>query len=279
MKEKRIKKILNSQTNEIAQLAKAVGHDFNKKAIHDLRVTVKSLRSFLRFLSSHDETAGHKISGKLKRIYHIAGGIRDAQLELGTITERKLLLPVYSTGLNELISTRKKEWERHFSKKTIGSFNKGLLNHKFDVFTVSDLHSFFSNKMTAIEALSNIRLPSDDQVHKIRKLVKDILYNATIAHEKWPGASDQVRSLPEKELNAIADMIGDYNNRRNMLNHLTGSSSETMEMEEKKTIKMYCNEEIKSLRAAKKTILGTVQLLIKKLNGERDRTADPLSRD
>jgi CHAD domain-containing protein len=260
MKQKKIKGVVKGKVKDIAQLAKKVGADFDKKTIHDFRVAVKTLRSFLRLLRMQYETDSPKIPEKFKRLYHITGAIRDAQLELEKILEHNLPFPAYLNNLHQLIQNREREWKEHYSKKMIRTLDEKLTRLKYEPLPPAALVSFFNNRLAAIDELSKIQFPSDTEVHKVRKLVKDILYNIKIAKE-WKAAREQIQNLPEKKLNDIADAIGDYNDERIMAEHLSSFASNITEIEEKNSIQVFCEEEAKRLTARKKSIIITVKEL------------------
>jgi len=68
--------------------------------------------------------------------------------------------------------------------------------------------------------------------------------------------------LTVKKSEEISDMIGDYNNRRNLLDHLKTFSSKAMEEDEQKAIKSFCDKEIRSLNVAKGRILTKVRAFV-----------------
>src|ERR1700744_2501723 len=127
MKKGKVNATIRKQVKQIKRYCRDIAEDFDKDAVHDMRVAVKTLRSFLRLLHMNIHKPQLKISKKLKRLYHIAGAIRDAQLELETIKKEQPELLHYISHLHDLIDRQKKEWKKHYSKKTINTFGHKLL--------------------------------------------------------------------------------------------------------------------------------------------------------
>ena len=174
MKEKKLKKIIKEKTREVAEFGKLLNNDFDKEFIHKFRVEVKSLRSFLRLLRMHTQESKLKLPGKFKRIYHIAGAIRDAQLEIDCIAEKKWPLPASTQKLQHIIRNQKKEWKKRYDKKIFRNLESRLLACDLNDLSPEQLQDFFRDRMKTIEAIISTGSPAEDQVHMIRKLAKDI---------------------------------------------------------------------------------------------------------
>jgi CHAD domain-containing protein len=78
----KIKRIINKHYRAIKKYIKKIEEGFNAASIHQFRVGYKKLRAFLRMLSQKDKAKGKiKMAEKLKKVYTIAGNIRDLQLQ------------------------------------------------------------------------------------------------------------------------------------------------------------------------------------------------------
>ena len=262
MKQDKIKKTLGEKLRELTNLGKNAGVDFDEELIHDFRVVVKSLRSFLRLLSMAGDNSQIKIHGKFKQLYHISGSIREAQLELGKLTNKQSAIPAYTDSLHQKIDREKIEWNTHYAKKIFDELRDQLIRQEYNSLSPVVLVSFIDTKMTAIHELCNLKTLTDDQVHTIRKLAKDIIYITKLAREQWSAGFAQIDALQMKPLEQIADIIGGYNDDRIILDHLRSFQSEKMANEEKSTLENLYSEESMRLKKTKKKTLAFVRKYI-----------------
>jgi CHAD domain-containing protein len=260
MKQQKIKKILSEKLDELSGLCKKISPDFDKESIHNFRVAVKTFRSFLRLLRMNGNNDKHLIlSKKIKRLYHIAGAIRDAQNELEKLTVKQLALPVYLYNLHQIINRQQNEWRKNYTKKLFHKFKSKVTGLVYQPLPKEALINFINMKMTAIHTLSYIMSPTDNQVHGIRKLVKDILYVSKLTEKNQKQACIRLIDTPIEKLEQIADAIGEYNDDRIMLDHISTFDSKTMTSNEKNMIKIFCDKQTIDLKKAKKKVLTMVK--------------------
>ncbi len=258
MKPEKIRKIIGGKVKKIKTLSRNINDKFEKDAIHEFRVAVKSLRSFLCLLRMASEDRAPKIPGKFKRLYHIAGAIRDAQLELETITASNTTLPVYTDKLKNDIKRQKAEWERQYSEKVFRKMKKRLAGYEYETLSPDALAAFHYMKVAGVKKLSNTKPVTNTHVHNIRKHVKDIIYTTKLARKEWKPAIKHAEPMPVDELDRIAAMIGEYNDERIQLEHLSSFSSPRLEPEEKRSLEDLCKDDAAKLRTGKKKILMVV---------------------
>ena len=261
MKPDKIKEIIGSKIKELKKLGSKLNKDLDKDAIHEFRIAVKSIRSFLRMLRMAYNEPGPKLPGKFKRLYHIAGAIRDAQLELENLTANNISLPVYSGKLNNDIKRQKKEWDRHYSEKIFRKIKKRLAGYEYDTLSPDALAAFYNMKVNGMKTLSNARPCTSAQIHNIRKQAKDIIYTTKLAQKDWKPAYKQIKHIPLAQLEDIATVIGDYNDDRIQLEHLASFSSPETEPTEINTIKKITKKDAAKLKKGKKEILEMVKKL------------------
>ena len=263
MKPDKIRKIIGEKIKEVKKLGKKVDNNFEKDTLHEFRVAVKSLRSFLRLLRMDKEQVP-KMPGKFKRLYHITGAIRDAQLELDHIAAGKTSLPVYTDKLRNDISRQKAEWGKHYSDKVFRKMKKRLAGYEYDTLSPDALAAFHNMKVAGVKKLGKSGTATNAEVHSIRKQVKDILYTTKLAQKKWKPALAQMPPVPVDELDQIATMIGGYNDERIQLEHLSSFHSPDTELAELLAInKIVKKEEIK-LTNGKKHLLNVVNKFARK---------------
>jgi len=254
-----IHELLKNKIKKIARLSDAILPDFDHDGIHKLRVEVKKLRAFLRLIDTDKSEPEIKIPKKFKRLYHIVGAIRDAQLEQKKIDGWKVNLPLYTGNLNLNISRQKEEWKKHYSKKVIARLKEKIDNHTITNLKPEVLKIFFDERIENIEAFSRKRSHSNNQIHAVRKQVKDMLYVAKFAEKKWIKGYEKIAGFSVAELDKLSAVIGDYNDGRIMLEHLTSFSSTAMTDDEKNAITNTCDEEMDRLLVEKKKVLAKVK--------------------
>jgi len=258
MQQKKLKAIIKKKVGIITHLCRDVDTAFDKDTVHDFRTSVKSLRSFLRLQQMH--TGKHlKIPKKFKRLYHIAGVIREAQLEIEHFEGKKPDLPHYVEHLYLIIARQKKEWRNLYSKKVLRRFNKKISGYKYKSIHPGMLEKFFDDRVTVVNFITHKVSPTDEQVHTARKKIKDILYTSKIAEKKWNATHKEVELISVKKLDQLADMIGDYNDERITLEHLRAFSTRRLSKNEKSTLSALKTKETKKLSARKKSIMAVAK--------------------
>ncbi|MFI4962878.1 MAG: CHAD domain-containing protein [Legionellales bacterium] len=262
MNQEKIKAIIKKKVNDITGLCRDINNSFDKDTIHNFRVSVKSLRSFLRLQRMYIHKPGLKMPKKFKRLYHIAGTIRETQLEIEHFEGRKPELPHYLNKLHQILALEKKEWGKFYSGKVLRRLDNKLAGFKYKKLHPDILERFFNDRMDAINTITNEKPPTDAQVHDARKKIKDMLYTSKLTGKKWKAAHKQIEDIPVKQLDNLANMMGDYNDERITLEHLNACSLRGMEKNEKNTMEHLRSKESKTLSVKKKNIIATAKKII-----------------
>ena len=196
MNQDQIKHITNDHYRKLKKRIKTVTENFDVEAIHQFRVAYKKLRAFLRMISQQQETAGEiKISKKLKKGYDISGSVRDLQLQQQRIleaTKQELKKPqAYISLLQKEIKKLKPELSEIFLEKPVTASKKKTDASIPDEFKLNSFRNFVQKKWEAIYAIIASRHFSDDNIHAIRKSLKDLFYNLKI----YEGVEHELLSL------------------------------------------------------------------------------------
>jgi CHAD domain-containing protein len=261
MEREQIRLVIKKKVDQLSAASKIIDKEFDKEAIHTFRVTIKSLRSFLRLLNTGGQKKLLKIPEKIKRLYHIAGAVREAQLEMEMIAEKQAALPHYCNKLHLVLERQKKEWGRHYSKKSVQKSEDSLTDYPYQALDEKTFGLFFKLRMESIDELGKKKPPTDNEIHSIRKLAKDILYTVKLAKKKCSGVKDLISEIPVKQLDSLAAEIGDYNDKRITLEHLSSFSSRNITKEEVANIKALCDRYANELKARKRRIVMGVRKL------------------
>ena len=196
---------------------------------------------------------------KLKQLYQIAGAIRDIQLELKLLESNQADIPHYIARLHEMLQLQKREWAKNYSKRALQKLDRKLSCFKYKKISPYILGRFFRWQMAAVHNISQEVYPTDTQIHNVRKRIKDILYNTKTAKKKWKAAYSETRNVPIKGLTKLAELIGDYNDDRFVLEHLGATPVNEMEKHEKETMERLKNSQSVKLNKKKKNILAATK--------------------
>ena len=258
MKRDKLKKLIKTLAEEVKAAAKKVGPDFEKERIHDFRVAVKSLRALIRLEGSLNNQTGYQLNSDLKEIYHISGSIRDAQLELEKIKHMDLHIPGYPKHLEGIISDHREKWERCFSKKILLNTESAIRSIEPAILTKAVVGHFLSAKLAAIARMSQSENLTDDELHSIRKQLKDIYYIQKIVPAILPPASDDWEKAAPEELKEITDKIGSYNDDRIFMEHIRDYTEKSGDRSERK-LKKFTADMTGKLKDRKKEISEQVK--------------------
>ena len=219
MNHKQIKHITNNHYRKLKKQIKIVAENFDMEAIHQFRIAYKKLRAFLRMISQDYETADEiKISKKLKKSYNISGSIRDLQLQQRILeaTKQELKKPqAYISLLQKEIEKLQPELSEIFLEKPVTESKKKTDASIPDKFELNGFSNFVQKKWEAIYAIIASRHFSDDNIHAIRKSLKDLFYNLKI----YEGVEHELLSLSiwkgkdEQYFNKLLDELGSFQDK------------------------------------------------------------------
>lgn len=182
MNRHQIQHIIKRHSRNLKKHFKNVNQDFAEEEIHQLRVEYKKLRAFLRLLCwQANRREKEFLPRRLKRCYAIAGAIRDLQLQqkrLPLLNGTSNNQPgSYMHQVKEQINILKPTLNKLLRKKTINKIEK-----KIGAIIPEDIGSkklmyYFEDILQSITSLVKQDTMSDQDVHKVRKLLKDFFYN------------------------------------------------------------------------------------------------------
>ncbi|WP_202552057.1 CHAD domain-containing protein [Ginsengibacter hankyongi] len=181
MTESEIRNIINNHYRQLNKFIRKVNKHFEPESIHRLRVEYKKLRAFLRMISVENDCGKKiKISKKLKNAYHVAGEIRDLQLQhqrmLAIKTKEINPTGAYHQLLERNINKLKGEFASISLKKAI---NKSIKKAKvLDGKKINSICGvkFIEDNCAAIVAIIISGNFTDANMHVIRKRLKDVFY-------------------------------------------------------------------------------------------------------
>lgn len=185
MKKKNLEYIIRKLSDDIDSSANHVSKGFSADAIHDFRLLVKELRALLRMLSMDPGCCKKiRIPRKIKCIYYITGKLRDLHVF------REMIKYYFSGGqlpkhyiklLEYKHSKYTKKLKRAIHNKPI-KISAKKIEDKLPVVLQPDIaSSFYNKKIETIKETLYCNSISDEQIHGMRKSIKDILYIKKLA--------------------------------------------------------------------------------------------------
>ena len=177
MDKKELKHIIHSIFKKLNKHAKQMRQDGDEEAIHLFRTDIKKLRAFLRLLSLQTEDDKKmKLPAALKKMYTSAGIIRDAQLKRQRL-HSMLHLGKQHTEILILSSEQLAALQQDFlSAKELKAAEASLDKHLPEILFNATVQSFFYQKQFGIKSIMDAGLYRDEQLHEVRKQLKDLLY-------------------------------------------------------------------------------------------------------
>jgi len=152
--------------------------------LHQFRVQVKKVRSFLTLLETNDKNKQLlELFKPVKKIFKSAGITRDALLHQQEAKEHKVNLPEFYKEQDKI---QKKEMKKLVSKrqkhlKKMKQVKKELKRHLHPV-TDNEIRTFFTTQLHNTYNLLS-RHDFSEQLHEGRKMLKHLMYNESLAHD------------------------------------------------------------------------------------------------
>ena len=220
MNRTQIKGITNKHYSKLKKHIKKIAEDFDMEAIHQFRVEYKKLRALLRMLSQQEETTGEiKISNTLKEVYSISGSIRDLQLQQHRIveaTKQEQKKPqAYLTLLQKEMDSPKPELSEILLRNSINAGKKKTDAGIPAEFPLNSFKNFVRQKWAVVHAIIRSGNFSDDNVHLVRKNLKDLFYNLKL----YKGTDHEILSKiilkgkDEQYFNQLLEELGSFQDK------------------------------------------------------------------
>ena len=189
--------------------------DFEIEEIHGFRLEMKKLRAFIRLINtSIPEEKKIKIGGKIKSFYNTTGNIRNLQLHqqrVSLICDDMLLeKPVlYLQLLHNEESMLKKRAGRIADKISYNKFRKKIIDLVPNKLNTESVQAFVIQKQHTLLELIFLLNYSDEALHEIRKVLKDLLYGWKYISSYLPAALPAYFTN-KKNIEVFADKLGGF---------------------------------------------------------------------
>lgn len=188
---------------ELNQLRQFLRSNPDEETIHRFRVLYKKTRALYRMAGTVNTGKAFRLRNTWKQVYQGAGTVRDTQLlqnlvsvEIGEGPLTVLLLEQlhhHQHSFNDILR-QSDPGKEHFDK-----WKKGT----------SQVADYFRSMFAELRLYYRQPL-YDEELHAIRKLLKDIMYNLAWLSKAGIPIPDFLVQIPVSELDALQKWLGDY---------------------------------------------------------------------
>jgi CHAD domain-containing protein len=262
MKRKALSAMMSKHLHNIKKHSDRLPGSFDPDNIHDLRVEYKKTRAFTRLLQLERSAGDGEMPHKLKALYQCCGKVRDLQLFLKELQTRDLgaVFPEsVSRWQQHLFASKEKAVQAieaiHFNK-IVNDLTRELPNHLQD----NRVTKFMQQKVAAIHIIL-IAADEETDLHAIRKQLKDLIYVRRMYESDWeiPFPANPWKS--EKELNDLASILGDFNDRCLTVSLLQAGYTDACNAPEKDSLLELYRKEFQEKETIKAQLLQQVREL------------------
>ena len=228
-----LRKYCNKRIEAIDTLLKKPQQLFLPEDYHQLRVEIKKAKALFAVTEfCTDRFKSKEFYHLLKPLFKKAGRVRDLQLEIQELDNYKLTgpFPSYAEWLEE---ERDKAAVDFFSsiddglRKDINASRKSIAHFLAHVHK-NEVDNFIESRKEKIINLITKRSKSDEQVHSMRKMLKEFFYT-----KKMITSTD----LPVTNTDELQDTLGKWHDQQVMATHLQqGMETGKLQIKEKQRI-------------------------------------------
>lgn len=187
---------------------------FDEEEVHLFRTHVKKLRAFFHWLGNDKKP----LTSSFKEIYHISGQLRDIQVLLKNMEEKKEGVPAFTAWLWDNAGRLQQLWDDSYDPAVIRRLQESIQKPEIKKPTARRLRSFFNKRVGKIESIVYLPAPADDDLHDIRKELKDMYF--VYAWGKKNDCADEDDTTPDT-LKELGEECGEFNDKRIALTLLT----------------------------------------------------------
>lgn len=222
MTQEQLRTTADDYATAMREVAAGIAPAFDADTIHRFRVEAKRLRALLRLVQTQDEELNIRLGKRFRELYGALGEIRDAQMHLVRVAkEAAPSLPGYALWLAARIGEGQRRWMEAYSDKPLRKLRETLDDAAWPTALEPDtLRRFVISHLDAIGDVLGRPTLHDEDLHDIRKKVKDLQHILRWARKEWP---EGAASLAEMNLDAVEDLAqraGEYNDERNAIETL-----------------------------------------------------------
>lgn len=184
-----LKHLYKTRYRKLIKLIVQVLPNFDREVIHQFRVNYKKFRAFLRMIIQlHESDTEAAIPKRIKKIYHASGVLRDLQMQESGFLElakKKNIKPaIYLKYLRNKSDDVKRILTWYIVHTKIGKYKKKKILAFPAEFQMTGFIYYVENLCKKVHTILYTGFLLDKDLHTIRKLLKDLLYNLEILDKK-----------------------------------------------------------------------------------------------
>ena len=179
---------------------------FDVEDVHSFRTHVKKLRAFHHWLGKNKNF----LSPSFKGIYRISGQLRDIQVLLQYMEEKDMRQPAFTAWLRDNAARLQQLWDDTYDPALIRRLQRALRNPSLKKPSRTRLRSFMNKSTDKVEAIVYLPAPADDDLHNIRKELKDMYF--VYIWGKKNDCADEEDPTPG-ELKKLGELCGQFNDK------------------------------------------------------------------
>ncbi|MCF6402484.1 CHAD domain-containing protein [Chitinophaga filiformis] len=205
LRRKRQRKYLVKRCLELRDQLHTFAASGSQEALHKLRVEIKKLKAFSELTKLYKGEKEATIKKNIKKIFHRAGIIREAGINLQMIRQFDICQPLFSIKATNIIQQESAKFRLHETRYDHDIRNTviSLLQSLHPVHS-RDIKQWFSGQLKKIAIV--VTAASSDQLHEARKKIKNLIYVHGILHK--PLAAEL--KLKIDYLDQMQDAIGKW---------------------------------------------------------------------
>jgi CHAD domain-containing protein len=224
------KKRLKNLISYLNELKKRVSHS----TIHSIRVEIKKIKAILRLLHYHNPKFNdHKCFKVFRDLYRSCGRVREKHIIKNLIKHYSIDLEVTPIH-NEKINIELKKQIPHYKKQIKRHSPKILLEAK--EIKPSTLKDYINKRKKELDKILNNPL-NVSELHKNRKLIKELLYLTSIENKKKKYYNFLLKS---------SELLGNWNDKQTLIQYIKENHPDKNDIINK--LKTEATNDIKNLK-------------------------------
>ncbi|MCK7557189.1 CHAD domain-containing protein [Chitinophaga sedimenti] len=234
--------------------------DLDRHTVHQFRVEYKKLRAFLRMLSANESI---EVSGKLRRAYRIAGRIRDFQLHMagsGKSTDDGDDKPAaYLKALRREIHKEKAALIKILSTNPLDK-SQAKTDHMLPgSFTMEEYQRYTEGKQRKINAILRSAKFNNQNLHVIRKILKDLVYNSDTCASAFPGKASFTMGAV---FSSLLDDLGIFQDQCSSIKFMKGRLVRALRCKDKRKMAVVKRHLLRSRKRLKYAIIKKLRAAV-----------------
>lgn len=215
MKHSEIRHVLESRFEKIDEFLDKMIKHFDSEDIHDFRVEIKKVRAFMRLAATRLPGPEElKMPYHIKSLYRHAGIIRNLQLQqhriFEFIKEKETRQPFQYL---KILSNHEEEWKQKikeiYNLKALKAEEEAIVTTLRFKAGKTTIESYIQNRVEEFKSLMAVREYSDEELHQLRKILKDILYTLPFTGDYF-FSFFKCELQTKEDIKSLTDLLGEF---------------------------------------------------------------------